>query len=51
MAKKEHLELENAESIDENIIGKKIALYGYDLTNTQWRRIAVDENGYLEVTT
>ncbi len=49
MAKKELLELKNAEHISENIDAKKITLYGYDLDNTQWRRIAVDENGQLKV--
>ena len=48
MPKKELLELENAETISENIDAKKGALYGYDLDNNQWRRLAVDADGKLK---
>lgn len=47
----EELELLNAESINENICAKKSALYGYDLANLQWRRVAVDANGQIVTTT
>jgi hypothetical protein len=49
MAKKESLELENSEEIDENICAKKIACYGYDLNAGVWRRLKVDANGQLGV--
>jgi hypothetical protein len=49
--KKEQLELENSENDTETTNKKKIGIYGYDLTNTQWRRIAVDANGRVKVTT
>ena len=48
---KEELELENNENDEETTNKKKIGIYGYDLTNNTWRRIAVDENGYLKVST
>lgn len=47
MAKKELLELHNAETISENIDARKVANYGYDLANTQWRRLAVDSVGAM----
>jgi len=49
VAKFEPKEIENWEHMQENLNAKKAALYGYDLTNTQWRRLAVDENGELQV--
>jgi len=49
MPKRDELELQNAESIQENIEAKKIACYSYDLDNTQWRRLSCDENGQLKV--
>jgi len=47
MTRKDEKELENAESIDENICAKKIACYGYD--TDQWRRIAVDADGKIKI--
>lgn len=31
----------------DNIEALRMAMYGYDYTNSMWRRIAVDENGQL----
>lgn len=33
----------------ENIDAKKVANYGYDSSNSQWRRMKVDANGKQEV--
>jgi len=49
MARREQLELENSENDTETTNKKKIGVYGYDIDNSQWRRLAVDENGYLKV--
>jgi len=49
--RKDQLELENDENDKETTNKKKIGLYGYDLDNSQWRRIAVDENGAIKITT
>jgi len=50
MAKKELLELINSEHDTETTSKKKGGLYGYDLDNTQWRRLAVDATGQVKVT-
>jgi uncharacterized protein (DUF736 family) len=50
MAKQEITELVNQEHDAETSPKKRVALYGYDLPNLQWRRVSVDANGYLKVT-
>ena len=45
--KLEELEIINQETISENIKAKKVANYGYDLPNTQWRRLGVSSKGAL----
>jgi hypothetical protein len=55
MGKKEKLEIKNLEHISsedgENINAKRIGVYGYDAVNSQWRRIAVDDQGRVKTTT
>jgi hypothetical protein len=47
--KKEQNELENAEHDTETVPKKRIGCYGYDLDNDQWRRMAVDSEGRVKV--